>query len=481
MQKLSLTLPVTSTSKGVGLKPYWNASYKETSSQLWLPTAMDSQGSALSLSSGLSNATVDKSWFSVSLITPTTPTNFSKTFSPSLVSLQPECKVSVNIATKSRKIRLYPSVKQRTIFRKWLGASRFVYNQTLDYLKALEGKRPVWTDIAKDVIFPILPDWAREIPFQIKKMAVKEACDAFTAAKQKYRRTGELSELHFKSRKSPKQTCYIPKSAVKPSGIYPTIAGAIDYTENLPEDFQDCELSWQQGRWFLCVPHKTTILPGENQARIVALDPGVRTFQTFFSPDMAGMIGQHDFGRLVRLCRHLDDLISRTSTSKSRKQRYRMRKAANRLRWKVKDLRDELHTKTIRFMVDNFDIILIPTFETSQMAKRAQRKLQSKAVRSMLTWAHFKFKKRLKVAAMQCGKTVIEVNEAYTSKTCSWSGEMVNIGSSETIRGSDGITMHRDVNGARGIFLRALAELPSLESIQRALVNHAGELSAFSI
>jgi putative transposase len=390
--------------------------------------------------------------------------------------------------TKSRKIRLYPTAAQRTIFRRWLGTSRFVYNRTLAYLKALEGKRPVWTDIAKDIIFPALPEWAREIPFQIKKMAVKEACDTFTGAKQKYRRTGALSELHFKSRKAPQQTCYIPKSAVKPSGIYPTISGAIDYTENLPGDFQDCELSWQQGRWFLCVPYETAILPGENQARIVALDPGVRTFQTFFSPDMAGMIGYHDFGRLVRLCRHLDDLISRTSTSKSKKQRYRMRKAANRLRWKIKDLRDELHAKTIRFLVDNFDIILIPTFETSQMtkgnpsgmAKRAQRKLRSKTVRSMLTWAHFKFKERLKVVAMQYGKTVIEVNEAYTSKTCSWSGERVNVGSSETIRGSDGITMHRDVNGARGIFLRALAELPMLEELQRALVNHAGDLSAFS-
>lgn len=228
------------------------------------------------------------------------------------------------------------------------------------------------------------------------------------------------------------------------------------------------------------MPFVTTIPLGENQARIVALDPGVRTFQTFFSPDRAGVIGYHDFGRLVRLCHYLDDLISRYTTSKNKKQRYRMRKAANRLRWKIRDLRDELHAKTIRFLVDHFDVILIPTFETSQMVTRERRKLRSKTVRSMLTWAHFKFKERLKVVAAQYGKTVIEVNEAYTSKTCSWSGEIVQVGSSEHIRGSDGVIVHRDVNGARGIFLRALAELPLLEDLQHALVSNAGDLSAFS-
>lgn len=382
--------------------------------------------------------------------------------------------------TKSRKIRLYPTAQQRTIFRKWLGTARYVYNQTLSYLKTLTDQRPSWMQIATETILPALPEWAAEIPFQIRKMAVKEACEAYTAAKLKYKRAGEFSELRYKSRKAPRQTCFIPKSAVKPRGIYYTIAGDMHYGEALPEAWLDCELSYQQGRWYVCVPFQTTVKAGDNQARIVALDPGVRTFITFFSPDMAGVLGYHDFGRLVRLCHYLDDLISRRSLSRNKKQRYRMKKAENRLRWKIRDLRDELHAKTARFLVDSFDIILIPTFETSPMAKRESRKLRSKTVRALLTWAHYTFKQRLKAVALEAGKQVIEVNEAYTSRTCSWSGEIVKVGSSEYIRGADGITMHRDVNGARGIFLRALAELPWLESLQPALVNDAGNLSAFS-
>ena len=51
--------------------------------------------------------------------------------------------------------------------------------------------------------------------------------------------------------------------------------------------------------------------------------------------------------------------------------------------------------------------------------------------------------------------------EAYTSKTASWTGEIVNIGSAKVIR-SNGIEMERDENGARGIFLRALVDSPIL-------------------
>ena len=56
---------------------------------------------------------------------------------------------------------------------------------------------------------------------------------------------------------------------------------------------------------------------------------------------------------------------------------------------------------------------------------------------------------------------VQDVCEAYTSKTASWTGEIVRIGGAKVIR-SNGVSMDRDYNGARGIFLRALVDTPSL-------------------
>jgi len=55
----------------------------------------------------------------------------------------------------------------------------------------------------------------------------------------------------------------------------------------------------------------------------------------------------------------INDLISRLTKAKS-KTKQRMKKAANRLRSKIRNLIDELHHKTALFLVQNFDVILLP-------------------------------------------------------------------------------------------------------------------------
>lgn len=62
--------------------------------------------------------------------------------------------------------------------------------------------------------------------------------------------------------------------------------------------------------------------------------------------------------------------------------------------------------------VNSFDLILLPTFETKQMAKGPQRKIRSKSVRSMLTWSDFALKQRLKHVAKRSGKALLDVCEA---------------------------------------------------------------------
>ncbi|POG72548.1 hypothetical protein GLOIN_2v1594591, partial [Rhizophagus irregularis DAOM 181602=DAOM 197198] len=56
------------------------------------------------------------------------------------------------------------------------------------------------------------------------------------------------------------------------------------------------------------------------------------------------------------------------------------------------------------------------------------RKIRRKPVRKMLYWSHNKFKQRLISKAEEKGIYVIIQNEAYTSKTCSWCGNIQKIG-----------------------------------------------------
>jgi putative transposase len=145
-------------------------------------------------------------------------------------------------------------------------------------------------------------------------------------------------------------------------------------------------------------------------------------------------------------------------------QKQRLKKAADRIRCKVQHLVKELHHKTARFLVENFDVILLPSFESSQMVSKSRRKIKSKTVRQMLTLSHYSFKKHLECKAWETGKIILsDINEAYTSKTVSWTGEIVKIGGARIIKSKiDGRVMNRDLNGARGIFLRALVDTPWL-------------------
>lgn len=467
--KLSLTSAAGSTSNGKDCVPYWNEQCAENSLQLWLPTATGLPDSALNSSAGWSSETVEKSWFSVNLQKAALPTNLPRTFWQSLVSSLPECTDLESTVIKSRKIRIYPTARNKQAFKQWVGASRFTYNVAVEYLNGLDSPRPHWTVVAKDVLAS-LPEWSNEVPYQVKKIAVRDACEAFSEAKLRSLKTGQPFRMSFRSRKDPQQSCFLPKSAVSDKGVYYTLSGTgLRWSESFPESYADCRLIFRGSRWYVTVPFRMTTLKAENQGRVVALDPGIRSFLTYYAEDQFGHLGQGDFGRIQRLASHLDNLISRTSKAKRRRKQH-MRRAQCRMRWKLRDLIDELHWKCCRFLVDNFDVIVIPPFETSQMSRRLTRKIRSKSVRSMITFAHYRFQQRLRFKALECGKTVVQQNEAYTSKTCSWSGEIVDkLGGRRVIRGSDGVSMDRDVNGARGILLRALRDTASAGASGRAV------------
>lgn len=458
--KLSKTLEADSTSKERVCVPYWTDFCAQISSRLLLPVVTDSRDLDLSLFSTWSSKTVAASWFLTKLYTAQAQ-NSPKIFSAFSTSSLVECTDSESTVRKSKKTRISLSPEQRKIVKKWFGVSRFVYNRTVEYLQQPETKAS-WKSI-KTGILQSLPDWCKEVPYQIKSIAIKDACKAVSNAKKKLKDGGGRSRVRFRSRKTPVQSCYIPKSAVSKKGIYYTILGEVSFREALPPSFGDCRLVFAYGECYLTIPREESRQIAENQGRVVALDPGIRTFMTFFSEDSFGELGAGANLKIQRLCFRLDKVVSRISKAKCR-QKKRLKLAASRIRGKSKNLVDELHKKVARFLVDNFDIILLPTFETSQMSKKAKRRIKSKSVRQMLTLSHYKFKQFLKHKAFETGKVVMDVNEAYTSKTVSWTGEIVpNLGGAKVIKSKlTGQMMSRDINGARGIFLRALVDAPSL-------------------
>ena len=163
----------------------------------------------------------------------------------------------------------------------------------------------------------------------------------------------------------------------------------------------ETQLVYDKKRWF-------TIFPVEfkseksNSKSIIALDPGVRSFLTGFDGEKFINIGNRDITRIFRLGQHIDKLIRAKTTLKGRKNKYKIHRISqkiNRLLIRIKNLIDEVHKKVAKCLTTEYRVIFIPTFELSQMVAKSgkkKRKLNSKTVRQMLHWAHYRFKKTIK-------------------------------------------------------------------------------------
>ncbi len=129
----------------------------------------------------------------------------------------------------------------------------------------------------------------------------------------------------------------------------------------------------------------------------------------------------------------------------------------DRLFIRVRNLVDDLHRQVAYDPVQSFDVIILPSFRTKGMVARDDgRKIRTGTVRSMPGLAHHRFRQKLEWMCRRYGKRRVICNEAYTSRTRSWDGFVNgNLGGAKTV--SDGrIVVDRDINGARGIMLRAL-------------------------
>ena len=342
----------------------------------------------------------------------------------------------------------------------------------------------------RDVILPTLPSWHRSAPREVLVGAVFDACRAVSAVKKRNaelardkskggRQDEDFARVHFRSRKNPKQAFTVQANCVSDLGIYHTKLGDMKMAEKLPvpENRSICRLTLRYGQYHLNVPYdEKNPHARENQARVVALDPGVRSFLTWYSADSVGKIGEGAFFRIQRLCERLDDLLSRAAKSPARRRR-NMRRAANRLRLRIENLVTELHRQAARFLVDNYDVILLPGFETSEMVERGRRRIRSKTVRNLLSLAHYRFKLFIRNKAAETGAIVLDVNEAYTTKTVSWTGEVLEgLGGASVVVAQDGERMDRDYNGARGIYLRALGDIPALRAMLSECAASANDL-----
>ena len=474
MQKLDQKLEADSISGEKDLSPFWNEYSQKISDVLWLPIQTDLCALDLSLLNGYGNTQNVNSWFSMTQSYPQSK-NLSKICCPSSTAsllVCTDCENTKNKSVKSYKkttrhlagetkkppnsvlkIRVFPSKELYKIWKQWLAVYRFVYNWCIAQLK--KDKSLTGFTLQKMVRESNdIPEWVNQIPGHQKQEACMEAKDAFTQAK------ANQGEAKFKSCKATRQTISFKVGNYKNGTWYSRLTKGLTFKASQPIPF-NCEygtkLVYSRGKWFACFPTVKEEIATES-SKVIALDPGNRSFLTGYDAESILEVGKNDIGRINRLCSHLDNLISKITTSPHKRQRRQMRKASYRLREKINSLVKDLHNKVSHYLTSNYKVIFLPTFETSEMVLKSQRKINRKSARNLLTWSHYKFSQHLTQMAKRKNVLVIRLSEAYTSKTCGHCGHIhKKLGGAKVFKCPNCQTsILRDVNGARNIMLRAL-------------------------
>lgn len=461
-KKSSKTLVHVSTTSGSVFNQFYDDTCKAISSHLLSPTEIESAVSDLSCLSTSSRGEVVKSWFATSQ-RKATSNNSRKTCSQYFKPSRAEGLDLSVTQIKTRRIRIYPTKEQRTILRKWFGVQRLVYNQAIQHYNDKEFEVRNWMKLYSIVFSELDMDYVKEVPCLIKLNAVKDAYTSWSTNCKKAKKSGTPFSLKFKSKKDKVQSCYIPKTAISALGIYYTKSGIMKFSDTdwfANSEISDSRLICDHGRWFLSIPKKiTTQLPSETQGGAVAVDPGIRNFGTYFSTDgRFGWVGQRAFERVLKLNLRIDKMRSIIATTEDKMYKFRLRRAIDRMYHKIRDLVDELHWKFMNFLTKEFSVVIFPPFNVSDMVVKSGRKIRKVVVRSMMSLRFHEFKERLKNKCKERHVLFIEQNEAWTSKTNSFSGEvMTNLGGREFFS-YQGLRINRDVNGSRNILLRAMRD-----------------------
>ena len=445
------------------LKPFWTKECEEISQKLWLPTETDCVDSHLNSSKTYlkQEALNSLSWTETN-INPEI-LNSPKTFSPSCMFIHVDKWANDGIKTK--KIRIYPTVNQRLILKQWIGTSRYVYNKALDTAKKL-GKYNFYTLRNKVVTAKNndnIKSWELETPKDVRAGAVKDMTIAFSAAMTNLKRRNISSfKLGFRSKKL-ESSIVIPKSAIEIHKhsvcIYKRYLGHIKTSKdkvlnNLKID-HDCRLKNDKGRWFLYIPVKEKMVNNEiPQHGVCALDPGVRKFQTVYS--------EYETKKIIIDKEILKTLLSKLDTFQSLRSKKEISKSHyvrrhSKLQFRLSNLIDDLHYKTISYLIRTYDTIFLPSFESQELVRKNKSKI---CRRNMLTMKHYTFKQRfIHKCDYALNTNLFICTEEYTSKTCSRCGLLNDVKSSEVYSCKRcNLVMDRDINGARNILIKSLQE-----------------------
>ena len=313
--------------------------------------------------------------------------------------------------------------------------------------------------------------WQKDVPYDTRQEAIDDAIVSWKTAFKKLKAKQITNfNINYKLKKATSQIFRVNKKALKindKKDIRNIFVTRLKKNGKLRVRKRDIEKFYKDNSlngnflilrtrpdyWYVCLPRerqKPTFQ--EPSYQNVFLDPGVRTFQTLYSPE--GVCGKINVSeKLYELAKRHDHLHSVCSKMASKTKNHLKQRMA-KLRHKMKNVVNDLHWKTCFYLCSNFKEIVIPPFKISEMVEGSR--LGNKITRKMLGLSHGLFQERLKWYCQSRGTSLKIETEEYTTQTCGGCGKLEKMEGKKTYNCSCcGLCIDRDYNGARNICLKS--------------------------
>ena len=465
--KLSKTLDLDLTLKEEGLSPFWNKSSIEKSKKLSLPIMTDLH--ALDLASYCSsvNTSIQNLQYSKIKIIKNQKMNLQMNLYPLLPTIHQNSMECADI-TYCRKIRIYPSAKQKEYFETFFGASRYIYNKTIDWKKknkeekslSLSKIRPYIIKSNKDLDNNYNEAWLKNIPYDTRQLSLKNALSSIKSSIALLKNNHIQYFSHkFKSKKDKKQSFYIDHRALKNLNLFPSllknnkklkVKKRYKKYENYISSSDSILLKDGKNYYLLFTKEKKKENIIEQKNDIISLDPGIKKFQSFY--DTNGYVGEFGNIELKNKLFKIEKKIDKLTSISTKRKKSRFRNKCYKLRTKAKNIVSDFHWKLSHFLCKNYKVVLLPIFKSKKMRSN----LNCINNRVLNLYSHYKFQQKMIYQGKKYGCQVIIVDESYTTKTCGSCGTINNfIGNSNVFWCSScKIELDRDYQAARNILIK---------------------------
>jgi len=324
------------------------------------------------------------------------------------------------------KIKLYPTEKQKQILLKWVDNCIDVYNDTNSHLKKIVNnnnyrKELNFINIRKQLNQSLLNTCKIDnLNKHTADYSVKHCVEMYKSAFSNHKDVTKFNITDMvKSRRRKNLTIEPSSVSSKKNSIFINQLGIIESSLPLKNITQNSILQYDSYKktFIIISPKNISDINKVEQNRKCGIDIGVRSFLTTYSPEVSYEIGTNNNKVIDKLNKRIDTIISCKNKKYINETKYN--KLNFKYRDKLKNLINDMHNKTAKFLLSQYRKIIIGKVSTKKMISNLTGNLHDIVKRRLMALSHYKFRMKLISMSKKFGCEIIETDEYLTSKNCS--------------------------------------------------------------